>query len=123
MGQIEAKQRRLAKLYVDGSIPEDILSQESQPLNRRREYLESELRSFQPSIGQAVDLSHLERNLPNVAAGLREWVLAATDGDLELILKALAVQVKASHQRVCIEGTVPVLQEYQDLVTIVQTSG
>ena len=122
LGQIEAKQRRLAKLYVDGSIPEDILSQESQPLSRRREYLESELRNFQPSIREAVNLGHLERNLPSVAARLREWVLAATDGDLELILKALAVQVKASHQRVNIEGAVPVLQEDQDLVTIAQTS-
>ncbi len=84
MGLIEANQRRLAKLYVDGSIPEDILSQESQPLNQRREYLEAELRSFQPSIRQAIDLGHFERNLPNVAARLREWVLAANDGDLEL---------------------------------------
>ena len=65
LGQIEARQRRLAKLYVDGSIPENILSQESQPLSRQREYLESELRSFQPSTRQAVDLiSHLERHLP-----------------------------------------------------------
>ena len=54
---------------------------------------------------------------------LREWVLAASDEDLELILKALAVQVKASQQRIDIEGAVPVLQEDQDLVTIARTSG
>ncbi len=57
-----------------------------------------------------------------MAARLREWVLAASEEDLELILKALAVQVKASSQRVDIEGTVPLLQEDQDLVTIAQTS-
>ena len=57
-----------------------------------------------------------------MAAGLREWVLAAYDEDLELILKA-AVKVKASHQRVDIEGTVPVLRGDQDLVTIARTSG
>ena len=40
--QIEMKQRRLAKLYVDGSIPEAILCLESRPLKQKREWFEAE---------------------------------------------------------------------------------
>ena len=42
---------------------------------------------------------------------------------MELILKALHIQVSASHGEVQIEGSVPVvIGDGEDLVTIVQTS-
>jgi len=120
--RIEVKQRRLAKLYVDGSIPEDILSLESRPLNQKREWLEAELRGLPETTKEEIDLSHLQGDLSAVAAKLREWVLNASNGDLELILKALSVQVKVSNQQVLIEGRIPIHDKGQDLVTIVQTS-
>jgi len=122
--QIEVKQRRLAKLYLEGSIPEDILSFESRPLAQRRERLESELKDLLQSPKRGLNPGDLEENLPVVAARLRKWVLDATDEDLDLILKALSVQIKASQEEVHIEGIVPILpEEDQYLVTIVQTSG
>ena len=119
---IEVKQRRLTKLYVDGSIPDHILSLESRPLNQKREWLEAELRGLQETNKEEIDLSHLQGDLSKVAAKLREWVLNASDEDLELILKALSVQVKVSNEQAVIEGRIPIHDKSQDLVTIVQTS-
>ena len=121
--QVEERQRRLAKLYVEGSIPEEILSVESEQLNRRRSILETERRGLVPSTPQAINLDQLNQILPEVTARLRTWVLEASEEDMGLILRALAVQVKASWEEVQIEGVVPVLEsEPDDLVTIVQTS-
>ncbi len=41
---IEAQQRRLVKLYTGGSLPEDVLGEESERLRVQRERLERELR-------------------------------------------------------------------------------
>ena len=123
--QVEERQRRLAKLYVEGSIPEEILSAESEQSssNRRRTSLESERRALVPSTPRVMDLGQLNQMLPKVTARLRSWVMEASKENMELILRALEVQVRASCEKIQIEGTVPVLEsEPEDLVTIVQTS-
>jgi hypothetical protein len=122
--QVEVRQRRLVRLYVEGSIPEEILSSQSEELNNRRIALESNRRSLLESAPQAIDIKQLKERLPEVAARLREWVLECSDADMELILKGLSVQVMASHEEIHIEGTAPIMiPEAEQLVTIVQTSG
>ena len=55
---------------------------------------------------------------------LKEWVLEASEDDMELILEALHIQVSASRGEIQIEGSIPVLvPEGEDLVTIARTSG
>ena len=121
---VEEQQRRLAKLYVSGSIPEGVLAAEGEQLSRRRGVLESQKRSLEAEPRSSIDLDHLARNLPQAAARLRKWVLNANDEDMELILRALDLVVRASPDEVHIEGAVPVLDSNsEDLVTIVQTSG
>ena len=62
--------------------------------------------------------------MPDAAAKIKEWVLQASDGDMELILRGLDIQIRASGEEVQIEGSVPVLvEEDGDLVTIARTSG
>jgi len=122
--QVEVRQRRLAQLYIEGSIPEAILSSQSEGLNNRRMALESSRRSLLESAPQAIDIKRLKEMLPEAAARLRQWVLESSDADMELILRGLSVQVVASHEEVQIEGTVPIMiPEGEELVTIVQTSG
>jgi len=62
--------------------------------------------------------------LPATAAKLGEWVRRAEGEDLELVLRALDIRVKACRDRAVIEASIPVSQSLQnlDLVTIEQTS-
>ena len=63
------------------------------------------------------------KTLPDVAARIKEWVLQASDANMELILRGLDLQIRASGEGVQIEGCVPVQVEEEDnLVTIAQTS-
>jgi len=62
--QVEVRQRRLARLYVEGSIPEEILSSQSEDLNSRRMALESSRRSLLESAPQAIDIKWLIERLP-----------------------------------------------------------
>ncbi len=121
--QVEEKQRRLARLYVEGTLPEDILSTQSEELNRRRLQLESERRELKSSAPHTINVDDLQKSLPEAANRLRQWVLAASENEMELILRALDIQIRASHEQVHIEGTVPVsLPQEEGLVTIERTS-
>ena len=92
-------------------------------MNRRRVQLESECRALEESEVTQIDLGRLEATIPSVARRVRRWVMEGAAEDMELILRALEVQVAASHERVHIEGAIPSLRPEEDLVTIVQTSG
>jgi len=121
--QVEEQQRRLARLYLSGSLPEDLLSVESERLSRRRNSLEAQRTSLNKQSCGSMDLDQLAGKLTEVSEALREWVLRAKDDDIALILRALDLRVRASPEEVQIEGSVPVLEsEPEDLVTIVQTS-
>ena len=67
--QVEGRQRRLVRLYVEGSIPEEILSSQSGELNNRRIALESNRRSLLESAPQAIDIKQLKERLPEVLPG------------------------------------------------------
>ena len=61
--------------------------------------------------------------LPDATTRIRQWVLAASEDDIELILKALHIRVYASHSEVQIEGSVlVVISDGEDLITIARTS-
>ena len=122
--QIGEQQRRLADLYVKGSIPETILGAKSEELNQQRNRFEAERRAIGASRTPEINLEHLAATLPEATDRLRQWVLDASEDDMDLILRALQVQVAASQEQVRVEGSVPALiPEGEDLVTIVQTSG
>ena len=121
--KIEDQQRRLADLYINGSLPQDILDSKSQKLSQDRLRLEAERRSSVVPQPNGINLDLLEKTLPDAAARIKEWVLQASDGDMELILRGLDIQIRASRDEVQIEGSVPVpVEEEEDLVTIAQTS-
>ena len=122
--EIEQRQARLAKLYMTGSIPDTILESQGKELTQQRSNVEEQLTrvlSFKPA---GMDLVSLEKNLPGVARRVSRWVTTAAADDMRLILRALDIQVRASRDKVEIEGVLPVPESAgdQDLVTIVQTS-
>ena len=121
---MEEQQRRVARLYVTGSILEDILQLQSKALKLQRMRLESERTTLEASAQKGIDLAQLAESLQEASARLRQWVLDASDQDMELILRALDIKVRASNKEIQIEGTVPIsLPKDEDLLTTVQTSG
>ena len=122
--RIEEQQRRLAELYVNGSLPQNILESKSEELSKHRLRLEAENRELFAPRPMGLDLDLLARTLPHAAARIKQWVLEASEDDLGLILQGLNIRVAASREEVQIEGSVPALvPEGGDLVTIAQTSG
>ena len=113
----------LADLYINGSLPQNILESKSEELNQHRLRLEEANRELSAPRPKGLDLDRLASTLPDAAARIRQWVLEASEDDMELILEALHIQVSASRGEVQIEGSVPVLiAEGEDLVTIARTS-
>jgi len=109
--RIEEQQRRLADLYINGSLPPDILDSKSQVLSKERLRLEAESRVVNIPKSDGLDVDQIAKTLPSAAAKIREWVLQASDEDMELILQGLDIQVRASGEEVQIDGSVPVLVE------------
>ena len=122
--QVEEQQRRLTRLYVSGTMPEDVLAEESSRLSRRRGQLEAKRMSLETQPVPSIGLDRLSDRLPEVAARQRRWVLEAGDEDVALSLKALALHIRASLKEVQIEGAIPLIDgdSDTDLVTIVKTS-
>ena len=121
--KIKDQQRRLADLYINGALPQDILESKSEELNQHRLRLEEANRALSAPRPKGLDLDLLVSTLPDAAARIREWVSEASEDDMELILEALHIQVSAARGEVQIEGSVPVLiAEGGNLVTIARTS-
>ena len=121
--KIEEQQRRLADLYINGSLPQNILESKSEELSQHRLRLESENRVLDAPRPQGLDLDLLAETLADAAARIKGWVLQASEEDMELILRALDIRVAASREEVLIEGSVPALVPLEaDLVTTEQTS-
>jgi site-specific DNA recombinase len=125
---VEGQQRRLARLYTEGKLPEHILSDESSRLTAERNRLERERAELALTVRPLVDANRIRAALPQVLALVRRYVVEAQDDELNLLLRALDIQVRASAQRVEIAGAVPVVPTTepegngQDLVTIARTS-
>ena len=121
--KIEEQQRRLADLYINRSLPQNILESKSEELTEHRLRLEAENKALFAPRPISLDLDLLARTLPDAAARLKQWVIQAPEEDTELIFQALNIRVAASLEEVRIEGSVPALvPDGEDLVTIVQTS-
>jgi hypothetical protein len=105
---IQEKQRRLVRLYSDGHLPNDILEGEAQRLKTELKQVNDALAEVESRGALGLDLRQLRSQLPKVLPMIREWVNDAQGDDLSLLLNALQVQIRASTERVSIEGVIPV---------------
>ena len=121
--KIEDQQGKLAEPYVKGSLPQNILETKSEELSQQRRRLEAENRILDAERPKGLDLDWLAANLPDAATRVKRWVEEASEDDMELILRALNIQVAASREQVQIEGIVPIFAPKKgNLVTTEQTS-
>ena len=120
---VEARQRRLIRLFTDGGLPEDLLEERRRELSVKRSALETERQALESQARPRIDLDDLRSSAPEYSRRVRAW-LESADGDrLSLVLQATNAQVTASTTEVRISGIVPpMMTQKQDLVTIEQTS-
>ena len=124
IAEIEARQRRLVKLFTAGDLPDSMLSEESQSLSGRRARLEAERASLAPEVRPAFNFEELCTRVPEAVATIRRWVSEAGGDDFGLVLRALDARMTASRSRVEIRGELPLIcsSDQADLVTIERTS-
>ncbi len=121
---IEAKQRRLVRLFTDGDLPPAMLEEQRTELSRRRLALEAERNRLESAIAPTLDLDHVKRSLPEVVRKIREWIATAEGDKLSLLLNAVDAHVLASGSDVQIRGVIPAYEASvgSDLATIGRTS-
>lgn len=124
LGRIKEQQKRLARLIVNGDFPEAVLQGESKRLQAELHRIESRSEDVAIAGQRPFDLPTVLEMLPLIADRLGAWLRKAGSDDLELVLRALDVKVKATRDRAMIEASVPLPESLQnlDLVTIEQTS-
>ncbi|MGE5594823.1 MAG: recombinase family protein, partial [Hyphomicrobiales bacterium] len=126
LAEVIDQQKRLARLYVTGSLPDEVLASETDRLAVERNRLEAVL--------QVAARPAPTRPAPTItdvlhAVGvLREWLAAAGEDDFRLMLQALDVTVTAAPDEAEIRGSIPSLERSPDsicrdeILTTVRTS-
>jgi hypothetical protein len=126
LSNVIEQQKRLARLFVSGDLPEEVLNHESARLAEERNRLEGLLR-----LGREVRPLAPAPSLTDVFDAvriLREWLEAAEDKDFRMFLQALDVTVAAAPDQAVISGVIPAGRPLADsrseneILTIVQTS-
>jgi site-specific DNA recombinase len=124
LSEVEARQRRLVRLFTEGNLPEDLLEEQRRDLSTRRAHLEAERIRLESASTNRSELTRLADDLPAITKAIRTWV-GDTDGErFDLLLRAVDARIQASHTEVRIEGRIPLFEsaERLDLVTIERTS-
>ena len=120
---IEARQRRLVRLFTAGDLPEKLLAEESKELAKRREALEHRRVELARDIPVHLDVAQVERELPAALRVIRDWIESAEGDDLDLLLRAMEVEITASVDQAELRGSIPLIaQADQSFATIEQTS-
>ena len=121
---VEARQRRLVRLFTDGGLPEDVLNEQRLTLSRERERLESRRQSLEPKPSPIIDLAGLSTRLPQVLAMITKWIEEANGDDFDLLLNAVDAQVTAEAGKLTISGALPLIESLPDpdLATTGRTS-
>ena len=117
------KESRLAHLYIEGSISEKVLDQEKETLMKRKTVLAKEKYALERESDHTFDMDDAALKLPQISARIGRWIQEAKGENMEMLLNALDINIKASKDKVQISGSVPDLPETgTNFVTIVQTS-
>ena len=122
--EVEARQRRLVRLYTEGDIPQELLEEQRRELSQRRAHLEAERVRLEALAVPSFDLETIERSLPDLTRRIRTWLNEAAGERLSLLLRAVDAQISASSDIVRIKGSVPLCDQVfaSDLATIERTS-
>jgi len=114
LAEVIEQQKRLARLFVSGGLPEEVLQSESARLAEERNRLEGLLRLGTAVTPAAQPAAPSLTDVFAAVAVLRQWLASAADEDFRLMLQALGVTVTAAPDRAEITGSIPALQGSPD---------
>ena len=90
---------------------------------RRKSVLTEKKYSLELESDQTLDMDAAVLKLPKISARIDRWIREAKGENMEMLLNALDINIKASRDKVQISGSVPNMPETgENFVTIVQTS-
>jgi len=113
----------LVQLFTRGDLPEELIAVESNVLAARRAALEVERAAREPHRGRTLNLSQIERHLPRSLRMIRKWLAESEGDDFDLLLRAVCVEISASHDVIEIRGEVPLIAQVpESFATIERTS-
>ena len=124
LGKLRDSERRLVDLYTDGQIEKALLDEKSAAQADRRGALEKERMRLIAEAQPSCDPETLRERMPEALAFVREWVHRADGDELQLLLQALRVSIKATREEAEIRVEVPLIEgvEWGNYSTIEQTS-
>ena len=123
LSDIEARQRRLVRLFTAGDLPEESLTEESKELAKRRETLQQRRIELTRQTPARVDVAQVERELPAALEAIRHWIESVEGDDLDLLLRAVEAEITASVEQAEVRGTIPLIaQADESFATIARTS-
>lgn len=105
LDEVKAQRDRLFDAYVAGTFDRDTLAQRSQALERRQRALERDFTARSPS--DVFDITEVESTIEIALQRVSELVVSCEDETLDLVLRALDVRVRASHDEFHVEGSLP----------------
>ncbi len=124
LARVGEQQKRLMRLFVSGELPEEFLQAEAARLRAERQRLEHELNRGVPGTWHSASAGDIRAALPVIVEQVASWARNAKAEDIEVLLRALDVRVRANRERAVIEASVPLLGslQNQNLVTTERTS-
>ncbi|MCA9852257.1 MAG: recombinase family protein [Dehalococcoidia bacterium] len=125
LARVENQQKRLARLFVSGDIPEELLQAEAARLNAEQARLTRGAEAEADGDGaESPSAEEMLARMAEVVEHVAAWARNAKGDDLDLLLRALDVHVRATRERAIIEASIAIPESLQksNLVTIAQTS-
>jgi hypothetical protein len=112
---VEEQQKRLARLFVNGEFSEAVLRAEAARLQTERKRLEGERTPKQPIELDCLSSAEVLETLPAVAQHVTSWIQSSVGADLDVLLRALDIRVRACRERAVIDMSVPIPESLQEL--------
>ena len=124
LGKLRESESRLVDLYTNGQIEKALLDEKVAALATRKAALEREQARLLAAAQPGCDPEVLRERMPEALAFISEWVRRADGDELQLLLEALRVSIKATRDEAEIRVELPLIEgvEGRNYSTIEQTS-
>ena len=112
--EVDNNQRKLLNKVIEEKFPQDIIIAESKKLNDQRARLIQQKAELEEKIERAIQAASNMAGVERFCELARQNIETFSDEDWKIALEALAIKLVVYPERVCIEGSIPVLDESSD---------
>jgi ABC-type phosphate transport system auxiliary subunit len=112
--EVDNNQRKLLNKVIDEEFPQDMIIAKSKKLNAQRARLIQQKAELEEKIERAIQAASNMAGVERFCELARHNIDTFSDEDWKTALEALAIKLVVYPERVCIEGSIPVLDESSD---------